>query len=92
MGANATVAQGRVVAYPNPAKDAVHFRYQLDEQQGMAWLTVQDLNGRLVAKLPLAAGSNSVKWSTSGLSSGVYYYKTSQVGGIGLTQKLVLIK
>jgi hypothetical protein len=24
----------------NPAKDAVHFRYQLDEQQGMAWLTV----------------------------------------------------
>lgn len=92
MASNSTTAQGSVVAFPNPANEVVNFHYQLDDQHGGAWLTIQDLNGRLVAKLALMEGSNNLEWNTSGLAAGVYYYKTSQIGGDVMPQKLILIK
>lgn len=42
MASNNTMVEGKVV---------VNFQYKLDDQHGRAWLTIQELNGRLVAKL-----------------------------------------
>jgi hypothetical protein len=80
----------QVTAFPNPAKDVVKFKYKSDKVQGVTWLTIHDINGRMIAQMLLTATDNSVEWRTDGLSAGVYYYKVTGVGN--LPKKLVLIK
>jgi hypothetical protein len=55
---------------------------------------VFDLNGREVARLAngvLSAGSHSVTFDASGLSSGVYFY-TLSAEGFTASRKMVLVK
>ncbi len=67
----------------------VKFKYKVSDQQS-AWLTIHDMNGRLVAKLALLANETEVGWKTDGLAPGVYYYKATVLDNV--PQKLVLIK
>ncbi|MCF8246587.1 MAG: zinc-dependent metalloprotease [Saprospiraceae bacterium] len=88
----AVVVGAQIEAYPNPAKGLVNFSYKLNEEFAKASLDIYDVNGRMVARFPLQAAINSVEWKTDGLASGVYYYKTTQIGGADVPKKLVLIK
>jgi hypothetical protein len=79
--------------YPNPFNPATVIRYQLP-QASQVRLEVFDLNGRAVATLVEArqpAGTYSVNFDGSELSSGVYMYRL-QAGDALFTRKLTLVK
>lgn len=79
--------------YPNPFNPTTTIRFDLAAASN-AKLTVYDLNGRTVARLidsPLTAGSHSVMFDASRLSSGVYFYQL-QTGAHVEARKMVLLK
>jgi hypothetical protein len=61
---------------------------------GQATLKVYDVLGREVATLvngTMAAGSHSVTFDASNLTSGVYMYKL-EAGGMTMTKRMTLVK
>lgn len=79
--------------YPNPFNPATVISYQLPES-GSVSLEVFDMTGRRVAILQegmRTAGSHTVEFNASQLSSGVYMYRLQSAGNT-LTRKMSLIK
>ncbi len=79
--------------YPNPFNPTTQITYQLPQQADVR-LQVFDMAGRQVATLvneSVSAGTHTVNFDASNLSSGVYLYKL-QTGSKVLTRKLTLIK
>lgn len=79
--------------YPNPFNPTTTLSYELAEA-GMVELEVFDMLGRKVAEVvnePKAAGSYTVSFDASKLSSGIYIYRL-QANGKVLTKKMTLIK
>ena len=79
--------------YPNPFNPTTNIRYQLPQQADVS-LQIFDITGRHIATLvdgTVPAGSHTVNFNASTLSSGVYFYKL-QGEGINLTRKFTLIK
>jgi len=78
---------------PNPFNPSTTITYTL-AQTSQASLKVYDLAGHAVATLVdgmVEAGSHSVVFDGSQLTSGVYFY-TLQAGDMAQTQKMVLVK
>ncbi|MBX7046270.1 MAG: T9SS type A sorting domain-containing protein [Ignavibacteria bacterium] len=79
--------------YPNPFNPNTVISYQLPAD-GFVTLKVYDMMGREAASLVNAnqtAGSYSVSFNASNLSSGVYYYKI-ETGDFSETKKMLLVK
>lgn len=79
--------------YPNPFNPATQITYSLAKTEKVS-LKVYDITGRLVSTLVdevKAAGTYSLNFNASGLSSGVYFYRLSSSEGIQ-TRKMTLIK
>ena len=79
--------------YPNPFNPTTQITYQLPRQSDVR-LEVFDMNGRQVATLVnqnMSAGTHSVNFDASDLSSGIYMYRL-QAGSTVLTRKLTLVK
>ena len=79
--------------YPNPFNPGTTITYSLPTQTTVS-LTVYDLLGRDVATLvqdEKPAGTYSVYFDASHLSSGIYFY-TISAGSFSATRKLMLIK
>ncbi|MCA9783275.1 MAG: T9SS type A sorting domain-containing protein [Candidatus Cloacimonetes bacterium] len=79
--------------YPNPFNPSTTIEFSLPET-GIASLVVRNLAGQTVATLfegMAPAGSHSVVFDASNLSSGVYYYTLEQ-GSLRASNKLVLMK
>jgi uncharacterized protein (DUF362 family) len=79
--------------YPNPFNPSTTISYQLAARNRVT-LKVYDSRGREVAKLVEAeqsAGSHSITWNASGLSSGIYFARL-RAGGFLETRKMVLMK
>jgi uncharacterized lipoprotein YddW (UPF0748 family) len=79
--------------YPNPFNPLTQIRFTLGEATH-ATLTVYDMMGRQVATLvdqSMSAGSHSVPFNASELSSGMYVY-TLRAGSFSQTNKMLLIK
>ncbi|WP_185957199.1 T9SS type A sorting domain-containing protein [Gracilimonas mengyeensis] len=80
--------------YPNPFNPVTEISYKLPNQTNVQ-LEVFDAMGRsvnvLVHNKTQAAGSHSVTFDASHLSSGVYLYRL-KAGDVVLTKKLTLIK
>ncbi|MFA6540480.1 MAG: phospholipase D-like domain-containing protein [Bacteroidota bacterium] len=79
--------------YPNPFNPATTIAFTLP-YHGMVTLSIYDVLGREITSLvngDLNAGSYSVQWNASSLSSGVYFYRL-QSGNFVETKKLLLQK
>jgi hypothetical protein len=79
--------------YPNPFNTQTTIRFILPEPQNVQ-LIIYDLLGRQVQMLIdgyLQAGSHSINFDASGLSSGVYFYRL-QAGKTVETKRMVLLK
>jgi len=79
--------------YPNPFNPATQIRYELPQQSDVR-LDVFDMTGRQVATLvegQVAAGTHTVTFDATNLSSGVYIYRL-QAGSVVISKKLTLIK
>lgn len=79
--------------YPNPFNPTTIISYQLP-QAGSVQLELFDMTGQRVAVLKegmQSAGSHSVEFDASSLSSGVYIYRLQSAGTV-LTRKMTLIK
>ncbi len=81
-----------LVAFPNPAKDEVNFKYKLLEGVEETQLNIHDVDGRLVASIVLKGNTGTVSWETKGLASGIYYCNARNIVGQPTPKKLVLIK
>jgi len=79
--------------YPNPFNATTKIGYDL-ATAGSVTLKVYDISGRLVATLVdghVEAGSHTVDWDASGVSSGVYFYKLS-TADYSSTKKMNLLR
>jgi hypothetical protein len=79
--------------YPNPFNPSTQIRFTLDAGR-QTRLAIYDVLGREVAVLidgQLAAGSHSVTFDASNLTSGVYLYKL-EAGGMSQTKRMTLVK
>ncbi len=79
--------------YPNPFNPSTVIKYALP-QAGYVTLTVFNLLGEKVATLvneDMSAGTHSVEFNASDLSSGLYIY-TIKASGFINSQKMVLMK
>jgi len=82
----------KMVAFPNPATDNVTIQISLDNSSAIS-LNVYDLTGRKIVNLSdeenMSIGTHSFNWNTSGMESGIYFYKLTQ-GGNSFTNKIVV--
>ncbi|MCH8495581.1 MAG: CHRD domain-containing protein [Balneolales bacterium] len=79
--------------YPNPFNPSTQIRFEVP-QSGDVSLEVFDMTGRLVSTLvngTVAAGTHTVSFDASSLSSGVYLYRLS-AGQTLLVNRMTLIK
>jgi hypothetical protein len=79
--------------YPNPFNPTTQIRFTLRTSH-LARLTVYDILGREVSVLvngTMAAGSHTVNFDASNLTSGVYVYKL-EAGGEVRTRRMTLLK
>lgn len=79
--------------YPNPFNPSTQIRFTLQSSH-VTRLTVYDILGREITVLvngPMSAGSHSVSFDASNLTSGVYVYKL-EAGGEILTKRMTLLK
>lgn len=79
--------------YPNPFNPTTKIQYNLPQQAHVS-LKVFDITGREVVTLVdnnMSAGSHTIEWDASNLSSGVYLYRIT-AGNFMYTRKLTLIK
>jgi hypothetical protein len=79
--------------YPNPFNPSTNIFYRLP-QAGNVLLEVYSMNGQRIAILVnsvQAAGSHTVRFDASGLSSGIYLYRMT-AEDISLSRKMMLIK
>lgn len=79
--------------YPNPFNPSTNITFDV-AKSGFVSLEVFNMLGQKVADLvqePKAAGSYTVRFDASGLSSGVYIYRLRS-GNAVKTQKMMLLK
>ncbi|HJL73701.1 MAG TPA: T9SS type A sorting domain-containing protein [Candidatus Marinimicrobia bacterium] len=79
--------------YPNPFNDKTSIFYQTGEP-GNIDLSVYDISGKLIETLvneKKAAGSYSIEWDASKVSTGLYFYKLS-AGNKTIVNKMLLLK
>ena len=89
------VPQGFILEqnYPNPFNPSTKIRYNIPKANHVN-ITVFDAVGQQVATLvnkDVAAGTYTVDWNASGLSSGTYFYQL-KIGDNLVTKKAVLLK
>lgn len=77
--------------YPNPAKETVTIDLNAGEQE-TGELEILDLNGRLVQKQFIAAGTKSAVMDVSMADAGVYLVRFTVNGEVRLNEKLVILK
>jgi len=83
--------------YPNPFNPSTEISWQLPKD-GIVTLKIYDVLGREITTLvneELSAGKHETVFDATRLSSGVYFYQLSAIGGAGKfieTRKMVLIK
>ena len=65
-------------AYPNPAQNDITFEYNIQENE---YLTICDINGRMVNRTLLDATQNSVNVNVSDYPAGAYIYSHGRVSG-----------
>ncbi len=79
--------------YPNPFNPTTSIRYEI-RNEGMVQLKVYDILGKEVETLVNGrqpAGTHSVQFNGSKLSSGIYFYQL-KAGSFTQTRKLLLVK
>ncbi|MDP8237853.1 MAG: T9SS type A sorting domain-containing protein [Candidatus Hatepunaea meridiana] len=80
-------------AFPNPFNNATHILFSLEESSKVR-ISIFDLEGRQIGMVfegIKTAGTHSVSWDASGLSSGVYVCKM-QTDGRSLAIKMILLR
>jgi hypothetical protein len=80
--------------YPNPFNSSTVISFSLPSESYVL-LKVFDVMGREVATLideKLSAGNHSLRWETSNISSGVYFYHLATSTGYIQTKKLLFLK
>lgn len=79
--------------YPNPFNPVTNIRFALPENTRVQ-LSVYNLMGQEVARLldrTMNAGTHTVTWDASQMSSGVYFYKV-KAANFEMSRKMILVK
>lgn len=80
-----------LAAFPNPASDNILIKFQAKEDTDIT-INVYDISGRQVASLysgPVVKGNNYLPCGVSGVSSGVYFIRTTTGDEKHLTKLLI---
>ena len=86
-------AFGLSEAYPNPFNPSTTLNFSLDADGSVA-INVYNVMGQMVGTLHngnMSAGTHSLTWDASDLSSGIYLVRAESAGNIAI-QKVMLMK
>lgn len=79
--------------YPNPFNGQTNISFSLNETEEIT-LEIYDLSGKKIYELlnkTLSEGKYSIKFDSNNLSSGIYFYKLSNLRN-SISKKMILIK
>lgn len=64
----------KILAYPNPAKDIVHFAW---EEPGVekARIEIFNISGERIALIQATSPGQGTDWNASGIAPGIYFYR-----------------
>ncbi|MAE08768.1 MAG: hypothetical protein CL661_08430 [Bacteroidetes bacterium] len=83
-----------VIAYPNPTNENVTIQLSLDKSYEVS-LSIFDLTGRKITDLSneekIIGGSHNYYWNTTGVDSGIYFYKLN-IGSTSVVRKIIVTK
>lgn len=80
--------------FPNPATDNVNIQYSLEKDSKNVHVVIYDMHGKVVLNETAdsqAAGTYTVKFNTSNLEAGSYFYQVRANGAI-MTKEFVITK
>jgi len=77
---------------PNPAKEQTIIRYQLADNTQDAAICIFDMHGKLLKKLPITSGSDSVTVNAYELGQGMFLYSLVVSGQEIDTKKMIVTK
>lgn len=77
---------------PNPAKEQTVIRYQLADYTQDAVICIFDMQGKLIKKLPISSGNNSVAINGDELGQGMFLYSLVVNGQEIDTKKMIITK
>lgn len=81
-----------VSASPNPAQSFTNISYELPEGISEGTLTIFNMNGNKVKEYKVGSHFNSIKVSTSELTTGSYLYQVTTSKGLSQGRKLIVIQ
>lgn len=76
---------------PNPAKEWAAFNFTLQDNESEGIIQINDVEGEVVATLPINGKQGQKVWDTRMIKSGVYFY-TLNVSGFNKSGKIVVSK
>ncbi len=77
---------------PNPARELVHFNYNVADAKGKLSIIVMSAVGQVVKQFSITDKKGVMDWDTNNVPAGSYLYKLSDNRGTITTGKLVIIK
>ena len=80
-----------ITVEPNPAKEWAAFNFTLPDNEPEGIIQINDVEGKLVATLPISGKQGQKVWDTRKIKSGVYFY-TINVSGFNKTGKIIISK
>ena len=85
-------AQRMLEAFPNPAREIVHFHYRIPEGSEGAALSLFSSAGQRLATFGLAGAGGQLSWKANILPPGQYYYQLLLPNGQSETGKFIMLK
>ena len=76
--------------FPNPAKDEVRIRYDINDLSELSYLKMYDLSGKLIYQEVIADQHNEIVLRLDQYDKGVYLVNITTENGDNLTKKLVI--
>jgi hypothetical protein len=77
---------------PNPARDIVHFTYNIPDKKGELTITITNTVGQIMQQFKVQNGKGVVDWSVINIPSGTYIYNMAENRRKIATGKVAIIK
>jgi hypothetical protein len=81
---------GAYTVHPDPARDVVNLLYEHAGEGVEGMVMIRQLNGQIIATLPMNGPQGQLNWNTTGTAPGIYFVEFVQGEMTVKTVKLIV--